>query len=64
MLDLRGKSDSGDKINTHVIAPLVDATALLKVAAESGKHITLEGQGPRPRAYADARASRPRDGTE
>ena len=29
MLDLRGKSDIGDKINTQVIAPLVDANARL-----------------------------------
>src|SRR5574341_261709 len=29
MLDLRGKSDIGDKINTQVIAPLVNANARL-----------------------------------
>src|SRR5262249_52412530 len=29
MLDLRGKSDLGDKINTQVIAPLVQANARL-----------------------------------
>jgi type I restriction enzyme M protein len=29
MLDLRGKSDIGDRINTQVIAPLVDANARL-----------------------------------
>src|SRR3990170_7595629 len=29
MLELRGKSDIGDKINTQVIAPLVDANARL-----------------------------------
>ena len=29
MLELRGKSDIGDRINTHVIAPLVQANTLL-----------------------------------
>src|SRR5688500_6204596 len=33
MLDLRGKSDIGDKINTQVIAPLVNANAWLARSA-------------------------------
>ena len=32
MLELRGKSDIGDKINTQVIAPLVQANARLAAA--------------------------------
>ena len=29
MLELRGKSDIGDKINTHIIQPLIDSNARL-----------------------------------
>jgi RHS repeat-associated protein len=41
MLELRGKSDIGDKINTQVIAPLVQANARLARSGKKGADTTL-----------------------